>query len=34
MREDIEKMINDLIKNDAIYRKTSTLPNVQNSRWE
>ena len=33
-REDIEKMINDLIKNDAIYRKTSTLPNVQNSRWE
>ena len=33
-REDIENMIRDLITNEAIYRKTSTLPNVQNSRWE
>ena len=33
-REDIENMIKDLITNEAIYRKTSTLPNAQNGRWE
>ena len=33
-REDLESMVKDLITNDAIYRKTSTLPNAQNSRWE
>ncbi len=33
-REDLENMIKNLITNDTIYRKTSTLPNAQNSRWE
>ena len=33
-REDLENMIKNLITNDAIYRKTSTLPNAQASRWE
>ena len=33
-RADIENMIKDLITNETIYRKTWTLPNVQNSRWE
>lgn len=32
-REELENMIKDLITNEAIYRKTSNLPNVQNSRW-
>ena len=33
-REDLENMVNDLIKNEANYRKTSILPGVQSSRWE
>ena len=33
-REDLEMMVNDLIKNEAIYRKTSALPNVSDYLWK
>ncbi|MBO7505208.1 hypothetical protein J6T66_03580 [bacterium] len=33
-REDIENMVKYLITDSKIYRKVSSLPNVQDSRWK
>jgi hypothetical protein len=32
-RDDVKNLINNLITKDSIYRQTTNLPNVADSRW-